>query len=156
MKLEIELDLNKIDYESIGKQIADKVAELNIKEEYDINSKIDNRISKLIDDEVDLSYNKYIDRYWRDATGEGRSLIQDMSKEEIKKRTNKIIDEIFANEFNEEALRDIVLQVMPNVFTSILFERLETALFKHEQSYYDQTGNMIRSMIDNAFNTRRY
>ena len=30
MKLEIELDLNKIDYDAINKQIAEKVAELNI------------------------------------------------------------------------------------------------------------------------------
>ena len=37
MKLEIELDLNKIDYDAINKQIAEKVAELNIKEEYQRN-----------------------------------------------------------------------------------------------------------------------
>lgn len=35
MKLEIELDLNKIDYDAINKQIAEKVAELNVKEEYE-------------------------------------------------------------------------------------------------------------------------
>ena len=57
MKLEIELDLNKIDYDAINKQIAEKVAELNIKEEYDIESKISNKITSIVNKEVDDSYN---------------------------------------------------------------------------------------------------
>ena len=60
MKLEIELDLNKIDYDAINKQIAEKVAELNIKEEYDIESKINNKITSIVNKDVDDSYNSYI------------------------------------------------------------------------------------------------
>ena len=48
MKLKIELDLNKIDYDAINKQIAEKVAELNIKETYEIESKIDKKINDKI------------------------------------------------------------------------------------------------------------
>ena len=38
MKLEIELDLNQIDYAAINKQIQDKIAEMNIREEYKIDN----------------------------------------------------------------------------------------------------------------------
>ena len=64
MKLEIELDLNKIDYDAINKQIQDKIADLNIQETYDIKSKVDNKIEELIDRDV-IGTNGYIERnYW--------------------------------------------------------------------------------------------
>ena len=48
---------------------------------YDIESKIDNKISNLVKEEVDCSYNKYIDRYWGNGdTSDGRKLIESMSK----------------------------------------------------------------------------
>lgn len=63
MKLEIELDLNKIDYDAINKQIAEKIAALDIKEIYDVESKINSKITNLIKQEVDESYNSYLERY---------------------------------------------------------------------------------------------
>lgn len=148
MKLEIELDLNKIDYDAINKQIAEKVSELNIREEYDIASKVDNRISKLVNDEVDYSYNSYIDKYWKHPTSEGKKLIESMSKTEIEKRTNEIMEEIFANEYKEDSLREVMLKIIPDVFTSIIFRRIESALFNKEFDYYNQIHNMVRSQIE--------
>lgn len=150
MKLEIELDLNKIDYDAINKQIAEKVAALDIKEMYGIESKIDNKISNLVKEEVDCSYNQYIDRYWRNATSKGRELIESMSKAEIENRTKQVIEEIFANDYNEDTMREVMLKIIPDVFSSILFKRMESALFTKEYNYYDQIQNMVRSQIDNA------
>ena len=105
MKLEIELDLNKIDYDAINKQIAEKVAELNIKEEYDIESKIDNRITSVVNREVDESYNSYIENYWSSPTSEGKKLIESMSKTEIENGAKKVMEEIVTNEYNEDTLK---------------------------------------------------
>lgn len=148
MKLEIELDLNKIDYDAINKQIAEKVAELNIKEEYDIESRIDNKITSMVNDDVDYSYNSYIEKYWSSPTSNGKKLIESMSKAEIENRTKKIMEEIFANEYNEETLKEIMLKIIPDVFASILFRRMESALFNEEHNYYDQIYNMVRNEID--------
>ena len=156
MKLEIELDLNKIDYDAINKQIAEKVAALDIKEMYNVESKIDNKISDLIEKEVDYSYNAYIDRYWRDATSEGRKLIESMSKAEIENRTKQVIEEIFANEYSEDTMRETMLKVIPSVFASILFSRMESALFSTEYNYYDQIHSMVKGEIDSAINRMRY
>lgn len=156
MKLEIELDLNKIDYDSINKQIAEKVAALDIKEMYDVESRIDSKISNFIEKEVALSYNAYIDRYWRDATSKGRDLIESMSKAEIENRTKQAIEEIFANDYNEDTMREVMLKMIPDVFASILFKRMESALFTKEYNYYDQIQNMVRSQIDSAINRMRY
>ena len=156
MKLEIELDLNKIDYDAINKQIAEKVAELNIKEEYDIGSKIDNRITSVVNREVDESYNSYIENYWSSPTSEGKKLIESMSKTEIENRTKKVMEEIFTNEYNEDTLKEVMLKIIPDVFTSILFSRIESALFSKEHNYYNQIYGMVRGEIDSAINRLRY
>lgn len=156
MKLEIELDLNKIDYDAINKQIVEKVAALDVKDMYDIESKIDNKISNLVKEEVDCSYNAYIDRYWRDATSKGRDLIESMSKAEIENHTKQVIEEIFANDYNEDAMREIMLKMIPDIFASILFQRMESALFTKEWDYYDRIQNMTRSLIDDKIHRMSY
>lgn len=148
MKLEIELDLNKIDYDAINKQIIEKVAALDIKDIYDVETRIDRKISDVIENEVDCSYNAYINRYWRDVTSKGRELIETMSKTEIEKRTAQVIEEIFANEYDEDTMREVMLKMIPDIYASILFKRMESALFKEEWNYYNNIQNMVRSQID--------
>ena len=160
MKLEIELDLNQIDYESINKQIAEKVEVLDIKDMFNIESKINDKITDLVSDAVDDSYNEYIDNYWRNATSEGRNLIQSMIKAEIENRTKQIIEEIFTNDYDEDKMREVMLKVIPDVFAYVLFSRMETTLFATEYSYREQMLNMIAAevnyMIDNKIDKLRY
>ena len=152
MKLEIELDLNQIDYNAINKQIAEKVAELNIREAYDIDSKINNAIFDLVNKEVDDSYNQYIDKYWSGTTSEGRKLIESMSKAEIEKRVKQVIEQVFVNDCNEDTLREAMLKVLPEVFTSILFSRMESTLFTSEYDYYSKMRSMVMSEISSMVN----
>lgn len=156
MKLEIELDLNKIDYDAINKQIAEKVAALNIKDMYDVDSKIDRKITDLVDKEVDGSYNMYLDRYWSGTTPEGQKLIESMTKTAIENRTRAVLEDIFANCYSEEVMREIMLKMIPQVFASILFSRIESSLFAHEANYYDQTHSMVCGEIDSAFRRVHY
>lgn len=152
MKLEIELDLNKIDYDAINKQIVDKIAELNIKEEYNIESRISNKIDGLLDDEVNDSYNSYLDKsYWGDGTtSKGREMIEKLTKEKIESHTKKLIEEIFANEYNEDTMREVMMKIIPDVFASILFKRMESALFDKEYNYYEKIHSLVRGEIDCA------
>lgn len=152
MKLEIELDLNNIDYDAINKQIAEKVAAINIKETYEIDQKIDHEINAIVKKEVDAGYNKYLDRYWADSsTSEGRGLIQKLSREEIERRTKEAIDTIFTNEFDESAMREIMVKMIPLVFTDILFNKLENSLVTANYQYRDITRNMIMQEVEGRF-----
>ena len=156
MKLEIELDLNKIDYDAINKQIAEKVAELDLKDMYDVELKIDNKITSIINKAVDDSYNSYLDRYWSGTTSEGRNLIQSMTKTEIENHTKNVLEDIFANDYNEDTMREVMLKMLPDVFASILFRRMESVLFDKEWDYYNYMQNMVRNEIDNAIGRTRY
>jgi hypothetical protein len=156
MKLEIELDLNKIDYDAINKQIAEKVAALDIKNMYDVEARIDNKISSLVKDEVDYSYNQYLNKYWSSPTDEGKKLIENMTKAEIENRTKKIMEEVFTNDYNEDTLREVMLKMIPDVFAYTLFEKLDTALCRTSSSYYNSIHNLVRGEIDAKINRMRY
>ena len=156
MKLEIELDLNKLDYDAINKQIAEKIEALDIKEEYDIEQKINNKITNMINDKVEYSYNSYIDNYWKSPTAEGKKLIESITKTEIENRTKQVIEEVFANEYSEEKIKEVMLKLIPDVFASIMFSRMESALFSQEHNYYNQIYNMVRGEIDSKINMMRY
>lgn len=158
MKLEIELDLNKIDYDAINKQISEKIAALDIKEMYDVESKINNKITNLINDEVEYSYNSYLDkRYWGDGTtAKGRELVEKLTKEKIENHTKKVLEEIFTNEYNEDAMRETMLKVIPDIFASILFERMESTLFTKEYNYYNRIHDMVKGEIESAIHRMRY
>ena len=53
MKLEIELDLNKIDYDAINKQIQNKIKEMDLNTVYSINSKINNTVRVEVESEIE-------------------------------------------------------------------------------------------------------
>lgn len=153
MEIKIDLDMNQIDYDAINKQIQEKISALDIKDMYNVETKINSKISNLIEDEVDITYNKYIKKsFWDDGTTDnGRKLIEDIIKTEIEKCANKVIEEI-----GEEKLRELMFEFLPDVFSTLLFEKMRSALFSSEHNYRNETYNMVRSQIDSAFGRMRY
>lgn len=157
MEIKIDLDMNQIDYDAINKQIQEKIATLDIDDMYDVNKKIDNKISNYIENEIGYHYNKYLARYFGESTSpEGRDLIESMSKEEIEKRTKKVIDDVFENDYNEEKLRELMFKFLPDIFATLLFEKMRSAVFSSEHNYRNEAYNMVRSQIDAAFGRMRY
>lgn len=153
MEIKIDLDMNQIDYDAINKQIQEKIAALDIKDMYNVETKINSKISNLIADEVDITYNKYIKKsFWDDgATDDGRKLIEDVIKTEIESCANRVIKEI-----GEENLRELMFKFLPDIFSTLLFEKMRSALFSSEHNYRNETYNMVRSQIDSAFGRIRY
>lgn len=148
MKLEIELDLNKIDYDAINKQIQEKIAALDIND-CDIVSKINCKIEDKVKERIEYAYNNYLDKYWgAGASQEGRNLIESTSKSEIINRTKQIVDEAFEKLYNEDELREIMFKIIPDVFAAVLFSKMEYSLFSTEQNYYANINSMVRNEID--------
>ena len=56
MKLEIELDLNKIDYDAINQQIREKIANMDLANHYQLDSKI----NRMVHDEVNAKVTTYL------------------------------------------------------------------------------------------------
>lgn len=154
MKLEIELDLNKIDYNSINKQIAEKLSAIDIKEMYNVENRIETAISTKVNQEIEYSYNNYLERYWSNVPSEGRNLVESLSKQEIERRTGKVIEEVFATDFDEKVLRELVIKLLPSIFCNLLFSRLESSIFTNEYNYREQMMNMVTSEINYVVNSK--
>lgn len=132
MKLEIELDINKIDYDSINKQIQEKIEALNIFEMDDI----ENRINTILDIKIRDAYNKYLGSGCSD-TYEGRKIIDTINKEKFTEVSRKIIDDIY----KENKIEEIVAELFPRLFVQAMYDSL-----------YDTMCNSIRSNNENTIN----
>ena len=147
MKLEIDLDLQKIDYDAINKQIQDKVAALNLEDVYQFDSKIKSKI----DEEVKVKVGKYFsDYYWIDLNDKSKEQIRKIITDKIKEITNPHIEELL-NQISKEELEDIIIQILPMVLTDQVASLMKNALsnfyWSTTSSVVQQTENRIRNML---------
>lgn len=154
MKLEIELDLDNIDYDAINQQIVEKISALDIKDIYELDRKIDNKVYVLVSRAVEDAYGEYLSRYCGDThvTDKGKQVVNSVINNEIKARSKQVIEDIFSDEYNEKVLRDIVIKMLPNVLIYVLFERLRTDVWVSEIDYQQMVHSMIKSEIDSMIN----
>ena len=140
MKLEIELDLNQIDYDAINKQIQDKVAAMDLHKEYQISSKIDYKIKEEVEDEVE----KYF-RYgaWGGLNSNSQREIKDEISQNLKELIKPHVDEVF-NQIPQEELNKIVSDLLPKILMDILVSNMTSAL----TSCYYQSAETITQMCE--------
>ena len=95
MKLEIELDLNKIDYDAINKQIQEKINDMDLNKMY----QIDREISDTINERVKIIVKEYLCRNRWVSDGELNSNAVQLVREEVRckfqERVNPFINDIF-------------------------------------------------------------
>ena len=153
MKLEIELDMGKIDYDAINAQILEKVKELDITKTYDVANKIEGKVNALIRDEVYLTYDPYITNTWKYPSEVGRALVETVTKELINEKVNIIVNEIIEG-ITEEAIKEMIVKLMPEMFVNTMISYLTGAI---ETSSYKMMNEMRdRAIIEahNVFNSR--
>ena len=138
MKLEIDLDLNQIDYEAINKQIQDKIAAMDLKEVYQISSKIDSQIRENTDREVNC--------YFRNGSWCG---LNDSSKREIKDEITKNIRELIKphvesifNQIPQEELNNIISDLLPRVLMDMITSQMTNMLTNY---YYSAQATLIQT-----------
>ena len=153
MKLEIELDMGKIDYDAINAQILEKVKELDITKTYDVANKIECKVNAMIRDEVYLTYDPYITNTWKYPSEVGRKLVETVTKELINEKVNIIVNEIIEG-ITEEAIKEMIVKLMPEMFVNAMISYLTGAI---ETSSYNMMNKMRDQAIieaHNVFNSR--
>lgn len=137
MKLEIELDLNKIDYDAINKQVQEKIADMDLEKSYSINSRIGSKIQEEVDREVGhyLRYKSWggnlNDKAQRDINDEIMRHIQEL----VKSNVEEVISQIPTEELNKlisdlipKVLMDLLISNVGNVFYNYCEESRSTTL----------------------------
>ena len=146
MKLEIELDLNKIDYASINKQIKEKINELDLEKTYSINS----RVESFIKNEVEYKVQKHLDNgCWSGLNTESRQEIKNIISGHIKEIVKPHVKEIF-DKIPKEELDNIILDILPKVLVDLIKDSMERVLIEHfhksSESIIEQAAHRIRSI----------
>lgn len=118
MKLTIDLDMNKIDYESINKQIQEQIAALDITTHYEFEHKIQHKIDQAVDDIVADTFRKGY--RWGTVEDASRKMMEDSLNKTVRDYINEKALKVL-NEIPEEELNKLINELLP----LILVERLK-------------------------------
>ena len=148
MKLEIELDLNKIDYDSINQQILEKLSYMDIAEVYQINQVVGSAIRGRVDDII----NEYFrDGYgWGDLSRNARSDVNEIIKENIEETVKPMVQDAF-NKFAPGELEGIIYRLIPNVMVNMVTngmrDFIQNSFYSHDAQLLEQATVMIEDKL---------
>jgi hypothetical protein len=148
MKLEIELDLNKIDYDSINQQILDKLSNMDIAEVYQINqvvgSAIRGRVDEIINDYFRNGYG------WGNLSSNARTDMNEVIKANIEETVKPMIQEAFSK-FTPGELEGIIYHLIPNVMVNMLTngmrDFIQNSFYGHDAQLLEQAHNLIEDRL---------
>lgn len=148
MKLEIELDLNKIDYESINQQIYNRLSDIDITEVYQINQVVGSAIRGRVDDIInDYFRNGY---GWGNLSSNARSDVNEVIRENIQEAVKPMVEEAF-NKFAPGELESIIYRLIPNVMVNLMVtgmrDTIQNSFYSHEAQILNQATELIESRL---------
>ena len=144
MKLEIELDLNQIDYDAINKQIQDKIADMDLHKEYNISSKIDSKIREEVEERV----NRYLGySSWSGLNDSSKREIKDEITKNIRELIKPHVENIF-NQIPQEELDAIVSELIPKVLVDIFTSEMKDMIANY---YYSSQNSIMQFCEDRIY-----
>lgn len=154
MKVEIDIDMSRIDYDSINAQIKEKLENLTPENIFSKYYKYDSDIADYIEKYLkDGSFNYVVNKGWWSNNTEATQNISYIAKEIITAKVSEVCDNVLAT-MPEDALRELVYKILPTVFVDAMYRQITGALYnKDGQAQYDMQ-NMCMSIVENEFRNR--
>ena len=149
MKLEIDLDLNKIDYDSINKQIKQKIKDLDITNIYTIDDRIRNELDTQISQAIrDNMYRNYWSNELDDKTTEN---IQNELRILIKEAITPSVNNVF-NKISEKEIEKMILDILPKALVALIIDNLKGLFYSFQNDQISLMESVIESHINNRLN----
>lgn len=149
MKLEIDLDLNKIDYDSINEQIKQKIKDLDITNIYTIDDRIKNELDTQISQAIrDNMYRNYWSNELDSKTTEN---IQDELRILIKEAITPSVNNIF-NKISEKEIEKMILDILPKALVVLIIDNLKGSFYSFQNDQMSLMESVIESHINNRLN----
>ena len=138
MKLEIELDLNRIDYDAINKQIHEKIDNMDLHTVY----KIDSKINYMIEDKIKELVGDHLTTHrWSNVLNDTtKDRVSNELRCEIHKTIDPVVDEIF-KQIPTEDLSKMIIDLMPKVLMDLLYSYVSGAMNK---SFYVTKDTILK------------
>lgn len=154
MKVEIDIDMSRIDYDSINEQIKEKLENLTPSDIFSRYYKTDDDISRYIERHLDEGSENYmVNQGWWCNDSTAKKNIQDIAKRIITDKIQKICDDIFATMTDEE-LQRLVYDILPNIFVQAMYDKVTHTLYSSDSEKEYNMQNICRSIVDQAFRSR--
>ena len=149
MKLEIDLDLNKIDYDSINEQIKQKIKDLDITNVYTIDDRIRNELDTQISQAIrDNMYRNY---WSNELDSKTAGNIQDELKILIKEAITPSVNNIF-NKISEKEIEKMILDILPKALVALIIDNLKGSFYSFQNDQISLMESVIESHINNRLN----
>ena len=154
MKVEIDIDMSRIDYDSINAQIKEKLEGLTPTDIFSRYYKTDEDISRYITEYLERgSYNYIVNKGWWSNNSEAERKISDIAKEIITTKVKEVCDGILAT-MPEKDLQELVYKILPNVFVDALYGKIMSFLYSSEGYLQCDVQSMCRGIVEDAFRAR--
>lgn len=149
MKLEIDLDLNKIDYDSINEQIKQKIKDLDITNVYTIDDRIRNELDTQISQAIrDNMYRNYWSNELDSKTAEN---IQNELRILIKEAITPSVNNVF-NKISEKEIEKMILDILPKALVALIIDNLKGLFYSFQNDQISLMESVIESHINNRLN----
>ena len=149
MKLEIDLDLNKIDYDSINEQIKQKIKDLDITNVYTIDDRIRNELDIQFSQAIrDNMYRNYWSNELDSKTTEN---IQNELRILIKEAITPSVNNIF-NKISEKEIEKMILDILPKALVALIIDNLKGLFYSFQNDQISLMESIIESHINNRLN----
>lgn len=156
MKVEIDIDMSRIDYDSINEQIKEKLEKLTPSDIFGRYYITDDDISRYIERRLDEGSENYmVNQGWWSSSSNAKQNIQDIAKRIITDKMQKICDDIFAT-MTDEQLQRLAYDILPNIFVQAMYDKITGILYSDEAKTYGNMQNVCRDIVDQAFRNRFY
>lgn len=153
MKVEIDIDMSKIDYGSINKQIKEKLENMTPEDIFKKYYYTDEDIREYISNKLDKSSKDYmVNQGWFNSC-EAKSKITKMTTDIAKEKLTPIVEEYFKD---EKEISKLVNELFPKIFVSVLYDKVVGSIFTQENQIRYDTQSLCHSIVENAFRNRIY
>lgn len=153
MKVEIDIDMSKIDYNSINKQIKEKLENMTPEDIFKKYYYTDEDISKYISDKLDRDSKNYMVSQGWFSDSEAKSRITNMTTDIVKEKLTPIVEEYFKD---EKEISKLVNELFPKIFVNVLYDKVVGSIFTQENKIRYDTQALCHSIVENAFRNKMY
>ena len=146
MKLEIELDLNKIDYDAINQQIQEKIESMDLAKTYNIGYRIESKVREEVENKVRSNMNGW----YGGLNDNTKRTINDEISKNIRETVTPIVSDTLSK-ISQEEFNSIIRELLPVIFMNVLMSDMGSMFNNYYCSMNADIMNQCESRIASIF-----
>lgn len=153
MEIKIDIDMDKIDYESINNQIKEKLSRASVDDIFKRYYVTETDIIQQIENILREGSEHYIVNQGWCESDETKKYISDEAHQIITKMIEPVCEEMI-NQMSKEDMQNLIVEIFPSIFCDILYKKIESVIYRADGREKMNMQSVMRSIVDQAFRSR--